>query len=149
MRLVVYTFKPKDWRAFEGLPYMAPLATDPAEIVRIMRWAKAEVYKRSKSGVDSPRYVIVLDDMYNWGKVADVSSEVSEIGSLGRASGIHLLIITQKLTAEGTGGKNSQAIANIGTRLVLGATSAQEAAQLTGSRSQGPKPWVDTMVTLY
>lgn len=137
LRLVVCTFKPKDWSAFAGLPHMAPLATDPGEIVRIMRWAKAEVYKRSKSGVDHPRYVVVLDDMYNWGKVADVSTEVSEIGSLGRASGIHLLIITQKLTAEGTGGKNSQAIANIGTRLVLGATSAQEAAQLTGIPKSG------------
>ena len=41
------------------------------------------MYRRSRAGVDSPRYVIVLDDMFNWGKQVDVGDEIAQIASLG------------------------------------------------------------------
>ena len=136
VRLAVCTFKPPDWEAFEGLPHVVAVATLPRRITDMLRWARAEVYRRSQLGVMSPRYVLVLDDMYNWGKVVDVGAEIGEIASLGRASGIHLVISTQKMTSEGVG-NNAAAIANISTRLILGATSAAEAAQVTGITGSG------------
>lgn len=136
VRLVVCTFKPKDWKAFEGLPHTVTMAVEPKEITKILRWAKEEVYRRSRAGIDSPHYIIVLDDMYNWGRIVDVGEEIGQIASLGRASGINLVISTQKVTAEGVG-NNSAAIANINTRLVLGANSGPEAAQVTGKKGTG------------
>lgn len=136
VRLAVCTFKPRDWNAFERLPHTLELAVEPKQIVRILRWAKAEVYRRSRQGISSPHYVIVLDDMYNWGKVVDVGDEIGQIASLGRASGISLVISTQKMTAEGVG-NNGAAISNISTRLVLGATSGPEASRVTGVKTSG------------
>ena len=136
VRLVVCTFKPPDWNAFAALPHMLDIATEPRQIVRILRWAKDEVYRRSRAGTTTPRWMIVLDDMYNWGRVVDVGTEIGEIASLGRASGIHLLISTQKVTSEGVG-NNAAAVSNISTRLVLGANSGAEAAQVTGLKGSG------------
>ena len=136
VRIAVATFKPKDWNAYGDLPHLLDIALEGKEIVRILKWANAEVYKRSRSGVDSPRYVIVLDDMFNWGKQVDVGEYIGQIASLGRAAGFNLLILTQRMTAEGLGNA-SAAVANITTRLVLGAGSASEAAQLTGLKGTG------------
>ena len=136
VRIAVATFKPKDWNAYGDLPHLLDIALEGKEILRILKWANAEVYKRSRSGVDSPRYVIVLDDMFNWGKQVDVGNEISQIASLGRAAGFNLLILTQRMTAEGLGNA-SAAVANITSRLVLGAGSASEAAQLTGLKGTG------------
>lgn len=135
VRLIVSTFKPADWAGYEHLPHVQALITTPDESVAMLRWLLSLVYQRSRTGANSPHLVMVLDDLLNLLAVEDVSGTLTEIASLGAASGVHLVIGTQRLGERGAGG--AAVTANITTRLVLGTASAQDAAQYTGRGGTG------------
>jgi hypothetical protein len=135
VRLIVSTFKPADWVGYSDLPHVQALITTPDESVAMLRWLLSLVYHRSRSGQNSPHLFMVLDDLLNLLAVEDVSGTLTEIASLGAASGVHLIIGTQRLGERGAGG--AAVTANITTRLVLGTASAQDAAQYTGRGGSG------------
>lgn len=135
VRLIISTFKPADWVGYEGLAHVQAVITSPDESVAMLRWLLSVVYERSRAGTNTPHLFMVLDDLLNLLAVEDVSGTLTEIASLGAASGVHLVIGTQRLGERGAGG--AAVTANITTRIVLGTASAQDAAQYTGRGGSG------------
>ena len=62
MQLIVSCFKAKNWEAFK--PF-AQIITDTSETVSMLSAARDLMYARAKSGIESPRVFIVLDDCLN------------------------------------------------------------------------------------
>lgn len=135
VRFIVSTFKPRDWKAFAGLPHTQAVIVRPAESAAMLRWLLSVVYDRTSTGVDTPHLFMVLDDLLNLLGVEDVADELAQIASLGRAAGVHLIIGTQRLGKRGAG--DAAVTGNITTRVVLGVASGNDAAQFTGRGKTG------------
>ena len=67
--------------------------------------------------------------------MTDVSNELVELASLGRAAGIHLIVGTQRLGKRGAG--DAAVTGNMPTRLVFGTADAQNAAFFSGRADSG------------
>lgn len=135
VRFIVSTFKPRDWQAFAALPHTQAVIVSPAESAAMLRWLLGEVNRRSRTGEDTPHIFMVLDDLLNLLAVEEVTDELAQIASLGRAAGVHLVIGTQRLGKRGAG--DAAVTGNITTRIVLGTASAADAAQFTGRGKSG------------
>jgi DNA polymerase III delta prime subunit len=135
VRLIVSTFKPKDWQAFGGLAHTFAVISDPRESEQMIHYLVEVMHSRAKSGVDTPRLFVFLDDLLNLLGVVHVDEELARLASLGRAAGIHLIVGTQRLGEKGAAG--GLVTGNIPTRLVFGTADAQDAALFTGRGGSG------------
>lgn len=135
VRMLALTFKPGDWAAFGKLPHTLAVVTDPQEAARAITWLRNLMHSRAKAGRVHPHLFIFLDDLLNLLAVADVTGPLTEIASLGRAAGLHLVIGTQRLGKRGAG--DATITGNIPARLVFGTADAQDASFFTGRGGSG------------
>lgn len=135
VRFIVSTFKPRDWQAFTRLPHTLAVIVTPDESTAMLRWLLGVVHDRARTGVSEPHYFMVLDDLLNLLAVQDVTNELAQIASLGRAAGVHLIIGTQRLGKRGAG--DAAVTGNMTTRIVLGTANASDAAQFAGRGKTG------------
>lgn len=94
IQIVVSCFKRKNWEEFE--PF-ASIITDVAQTVDMLAAARDLMYERAKTGVETPRIFIVLDDCLNLFAVDGVSEIMSELLPLARGCGINFILISQRL----------------------------------------------------
>lgn len=111
-------------KCYEGIPHMLmPVINDPIEADKALKWAVREMEERYKkfasTGVrnikayyekhpsgEMPYLVIVIDELADLMAVAksskeiDIENSICRLGQMARAAGIHLIIGTQRPSAE-------------------------------------------------
>ena len=136
LRMVLIDPKGRGFGAFAGLPHVVGgILREGAAVEKRLTWLVEEMAWREESGVRTPRVVVAVDE------VADVVAAAPGCGELltrlatrGREAGLHLVLCTQKPTAEAVG---SLLRANLPCRLVGRVTSAQEAVVASGIKGTG------------
>lgn len=124
VRLIMIDPKMIELGIYNGIPHMLiPVVTDPKKAAGALQWAVMEMLKRYKQfsekgvrdlqgyneAVDTsvgeqklPRIVVLIDELADLMLVAakDVEESICRVAQMGRASGIHLVIATQRPSAD-------------------------------------------------
>lgn len=129
------TGRSDDWSALDGCPYSYGMVMRP-DAPAALRWLRAEVDRRERTGDRLPHQVWFIDDLA--ALLLDdrsVAASLAYIASQGRARNIHLVIGSQAATAEAAGG--GLILENIGCSVTMRVTDAHSAARAAGrGRSQ-------------
>lgn len=130
VRLIMVDPKRVEFTGYAGLPHLyVPVVTEPRQAASALQWGVTEMERRLKvfehykvrdiktfnNNVDGDKYaemenppkhmpyfVIVIDELADLMMVAgkDVESSIVRIAQLGRAAGIHLIVATQRPSAD-------------------------------------------------
>lgn len=125
VRLIMIDPKMIELGIYNGIPHLLiPVVTDPKKAAGALNWAVAEMMKRYKlfaehnvrdlasyneavknseeGGEPLPRIVIVIDELADLMFVAknEVEESVARIAQMARAAGMHLVIATQRPSAD-------------------------------------------------
>ena len=146
VRLIMIDPKMVELGIYNGIPHLyVPVVTDPKKAAGALQWAVVEMLKRyrlfSEAGVRDlagynahqkklgaetmPQVVIVVDELADLMFVAskDVEESICRVAQMGRAAGMHLIIATQRPSADVITGLMK---ANIPSRIAFAVSSAME-----------------------
>lgn len=148
VRLIMVDPKMVELGIYNGIPHLLiPVVTDPKKAAGALQWAVTEMMKRyrvfSEVGVRDlasynqraaqsdgtlqkmPQVVVVIDELADLMLVAakEVEESICRVAQMGRASGIHLIIATQRPSADVITGLMK---ANIPSRIAFAVASAME-----------------------
>ena len=146
VRLIMIDPKMVELGIYNGIPHLfVPVVTDPKKAAGALQWAVVEMLKRyrlfseagvrdlagynahqKKQGAETmPQVVIVVDELADLMLVAskDVEESICRVAQMGRASGMHLIIATQRPSADVITGLMK---ANIPSRIAFAVSSAME-----------------------
>ena len=146
VRLIMVDPKMVELGIYNGIPHLlVPVVTDPKKAAGALQWAVVEMLKRyrlfSEAGVRDlagynahqkktggetmPQVVIVVDELADLMLVAskDVEESICRVAQMGRAAGMHLIIATQRPSADVITGLMK---ANIPSRIAFAVSSAME-----------------------
>lgn len=144
VRIILIDPKIVEFKAFEGIPQLLiPVVTDPKKAAGALNWAVNEMIRRYTIFADNgandlksfndiacndeilqklPQIVIFIDELADLMLVAgkEVEDSICRLAQMGRASGIHLVIATQRPTTDVITGLIK---ANIPSRIALAVKS--------------------------
>jgi len=139
LRLILVDPKMVELEPYNAMPYLlTPVITDMDKVVHALDWALAEMKSRlslfretkvrkldefnAKSSYKLPLIVIVVDEMADlmMRKKGDVEPKIVRLAQLARATGIHLILATQRPSV---GVITGIIKANIPARIALAVTS--------------------------
>ena len=147
VRLIMVDPKMVELSIYNGIPHLLiPVVTDPKKAAGALQWAVTEMMKRyrafSEVGVRDlksynahaarqpdmekmPQIVIVIDELADLMLVAakEVEESICRVAQMGRAAGMHLVIATQRPSADVITGLMK---ANIPSRISFAVASALE-----------------------
>lgn len=147
VKLIVVDPKMVEFGIYNGIPHLLiPVVTDAKKAAGALQWAVTEMMRRyrslSEAGVRDiesynklaateealepiPKLVVVIDELADLMLVAgkEVEEAICRIAQMGRASGVHLVIATQRPSADVITGLMK---ANIPSRIALVVSSAME-----------------------
>ncbi|MGI5977808.1 MAG: DNA translocase FtsK [Candidatus Limivicinus sp.] len=146
VRLIMIDPKMVELGVYNGIPHLyVPVVTDPKKAAGALQWSVVEMLKRyrlfSEAGVRDltsynkhckeageqilPRVVIVIDELADMMMIAskDVEESICRVAQMGRAAGMHLIIATQRPSADVITGLMK---ANIPSRIAFAVSSALE-----------------------
>ncbi|MDO4749445.1 MAG: DNA translocase FtsK [Eubacteriales bacterium] len=146
VRLIMIDPKMVELGIYNGIPHLyVPVVTDPKKAAGALQWAVVEMMKRyrlfsevgvrdlagynayrSKVGEPTmPQVVIVIDELADLMLVAskEVEESICRVAQMGRASGMHLVIATQRPSSDVITGLMK---ANIPSRIAFAVSSALE-----------------------
>ncbi|MBQ7737082.1 MAG: DNA translocase FtsK [Oscillospiraceae bacterium] len=146
VRLIMIDPKMVELGIYNGIPHLyIPVVTDPKKAAGSLQWAVVEMMKRyrlfSEVGVRDlvgynnymsrsqqptmPNVVIVIDELADLMLTAakEVEESICRVAQMGRAAGIHLVIATQRPSADVITGLMK---ANIPSRIAFAVSSALE-----------------------
>ncbi len=148
VKLIMVDPKMVELGIYNGIPHLLiPVVTDPKKAAGSLQWAVTEMMRRYKamsdagvrdlesynSIVDSqqtdskrlPQVVVIIDELADLMLVAakEVEESICRIAQMGRAAGIHLVIATQRPSADVITGLMK---ANIPSRIAFAVASAME-----------------------
>ena len=147
VRLIMVDPKMVELGIYNGIPHLLiPVVTDPKKAAGALQWAVTEMMKRyrtfSEVGVRDlaaynskasrtpgmekmPQIVIIIDELADLMLVAakEVEESICRVAQMGRASGMHLVIATQRPSADVITGLMK---ANIPSRIAFAVASAME-----------------------
>jgi S-DNA-T family DNA segregation ATPase FtsK/SpoIIIE len=132
LQLVLVDPKGRGFLPFAGLPHLlVPLLTRVAEVQPVLVRLVAEMEARDEQGRDTPRLVVVIDELADLLQVGgqEVEALLTRLTQRGREAGLHLVCCTQKPTAAVIGGLVKS---NFPVRLVGSVTSPEDAKVATG-----------------
>ena len=145
VRLIMVDPKMIELGVYNGIPHLLiPVVTDPKKAAGALQWAVMEMLRRYRLIADSgtrdldsynryaertegvqtmPRLVILVDELADLMLVAakDVEESICRIAQMGRAAGIHMVIATQRPSADVITGLMK---ANIPSRIAFAVDSA-------------------------
>ena len=146
VRLIMVDPKMVELGVYNGIPHLLiPVVTDPKKAAGALQWAVNEMMKRyrsfsevgakdlesynnhaRKNGLDPlPQIVVVIDELADLMLVAakEVEESICRVAQMGRASGMHLVIATQRPSADVITGLMK---ANIPSRIAFAVASSLE-----------------------
>ena len=147
VKLIMVDPKMVELGIYNGIPHLLiPVVTDPKKAAGSLQWAVTEMMRRYKamsdagvrdlesynsiveaegSGNKLPQVVVIIDELADLMLVAakEVEESICRIAQMGRASGIHLVIATQRPSADVITGLMK---ANIPSRIAFSVASAME-----------------------
>ncbi|HIT33047.1 MAG TPA: DNA translocase FtsK [Candidatus Faecousia intestinigallinarum] len=150
VRLIMVDPKMVELGIYNGIPHLLiPVVTDPKKAAGSLQWAVTEMMRRyramsdlgvrdlesynniimnqemDESGQKLPQVVVIIDELADLMLVAakEVEESICRIAQMGRAAGIHLLIATQRPSADVITGLMK---ANIPSRIAFAVASAME-----------------------
>ena len=147
VKLIVVDPNMVEFGIYNGIPHLLiPVVTDAKKAAGALQWAVTEMMRRyrslSEAGVRDiesynklaesdetlehmPKLVIVIDELADLMLVAgkEVEEAICRVAQMGRASGVHLVIATQRPSADVITGLMK---ANIPSRIALVVSSAME-----------------------
>ena len=146
VRLIMVDPKMVELGVYNGIPHLLiPVVTDPKKAAGALQWAVNEMMKRyrsfsevgakdlesynnhaRKNGQDPlPQIVVVIDELADLMLVAakEVEESICRVAQMGRASGMHLVIATQRPSADVITGLMK---ANIPSRIAFAVASSLE-----------------------
>ena len=147
VRLIMIDPKMVELGIYNGIPHLLiPVVTDPKKAAGALQWGVTEMMKRYRLMADAgvrdlesynktcdvdgereklPQIVVVIDELADLMLVAakEVEESICRIAQMGRASGIHLVIATQRPSADVITGLMK---ANIPSRIAFAVASAME-----------------------
>ena len=146
VKLIMIDPKMVELGVYNGIPHLyIPVVTDPKKAAGALQWAVTEMLKRyrlfSELGVRNleaynqhliengqpkiPNVVVVIDELADLMLVAskDVEESICRVAQMGRAAGMHLVIATQRPSADVITGLMK---ANIPSRIAFAVSSALE-----------------------
>ena len=146
VRLIMIDPKMVELGIYNGIPHLyIPVVTDPKKAAGSLQWSVVEMLKRyrlfSEAGVRDiagynalqkkngeptlPQVVIVIDELADLMMTAakEVEESICRVAQMGRAAGMHLVIATQRPSADVITGLMK---ANIPSRIAFAVSSATE-----------------------
>ena len=146
VKLIMIDPKMVELGIYNGIPHLLiPVVTDPKKAAGSLQWAVTEMMRRYKSMSDAgvrdlesynsimeseegeklPQIVVIIDELADLMLVAakEVEESICRIAQMGRAAGIHLIIATQRPSADVITGLMK---ANIPSRIAFAVASAME-----------------------
>ena len=148
VKLIMVDPKMVELGIYNGIPnLLIPVVTDPKKAAGSLQWAVTEMMRRYKAMSDAgvrdlesynsiiesqemdgnklPQVVVIIDELADLMLVAakEVEESICRIAQMGRAAGIHLIIATQRPSADVITGLMK---ANIPSRIAFAVASAME-----------------------
>lgn len=147
VRLIMIDPKMVELGIYNGIPHLLiPVVTDPKKASGSLQWAVSEMMRRysimSESGTRDiasynkaiegnperkklPKIVVVIDELADLMMVAakEVEESICRVAQMGRAAGVHLVIATQRPSANVITGLMK---ANIPSRIAFAVASSME-----------------------
>ncbi len=148
VKLIMVDPKMVELGVYNGIPHLLiPVVTDPKKAAGSLQWAVTEMMRRYKAMSDAgvrdlesynsimesqeegakklPQVVVIIDELADLMLVAakEVEESICRIAQMGRAAGIHLIIATQRPSADVITGLMK---ANIPSRIAFAVASAME-----------------------
>ena len=147
VKLIMVDPKMVELGIYNGIPHLLiPVVTDPKKAAGSLQWAVTEMLRRYKmmsdlgvrdlesynsivtaeeGGQKLPSVVIIIDELADLMMVAakEVEDSICRIAQMGRAAGMHLIIATQRPSANVITGLMK---ANIPSRIAFSVASAME-----------------------
>ena len=147
VKLIMVDPKMVELGIYNGIPHLLiPVVTDPKKAAGSLQWAVTEMLRRYKAMSDAgvrdlesynsimesqeegkklPQVVVIIDELADLMLVAakEVEESICRIAQMGRAAGIHLIIATQRPSADVITGLMK---ANIPSRIAFAVASAME-----------------------
>ena len=146
VKLIMVDPKMVELGIYNGIPHLLiPVVTDPKKAAGSLQWAVTEMLRRYKAmsdagvrdlesynavmemeeGTKLPQIVVIIDELADLMLVAakEVEESICRIAQMGRASGIHLIIATQRPSSDVITGLMK---ANIPSRIAFSVASALE-----------------------
>jgi len=148
VKLIMVDPKMVELGIYNGIPHLLiPVVTDPKKAAGSLQWAVTEMMRRYKimsdagvrdlesynsimegqetDGKKLPQVVVIIDELADLMLVAakEVEESICRIAQMGRAAGIHLIIATQRPSADVITGLMK---ANIPSRIAFAVSSAME-----------------------
>ncbi|MBQ8834582.1 MAG: DNA translocase FtsK [Oscillospiraceae bacterium] len=147
VKLIMVDPKMVELGIYNGIPHLLiPVVTDPKKAAGSLQWAVTEMMRRYKmmsdmgvrdlesynsivtaeeDGQKLPQVVIIIDELADLMMVAakEVEDSICRIAQMGRAAGMHLIIATQRPSADVITGLMK---ANIPSRIAFSVASAME-----------------------
>ena len=153
VRLIMVDPKMVELSVYNGIPHLLiPVVTDPKKAAGALQWAVNEMMKRyrifSEVGAKDlesynnharregretmPQIIVVIDELADLMLVAarEVEESICRVAQMGRASGMHLIIATQRPSADVITGLMK---ANIPSRIAFSVASALESRIILGN----------------
>ena len=146
VKLIMVDPKMVELGIYNNIPHLLiPVVTDPKKAAGSLQWAVTEMLRRykmmsdagvrdlesynsimlSEEGQKLPQVVIIIDELADLMMVAakEVEDSICRIAQMGRAAGMHLIIATQRPSADVITGLMK---ANIPSRIAFSVASAME-----------------------
>ena len=147
VRLIMVDPKMVELSNYDGIPHLLiPVVTDPKKDAGALQWAVTEMMRRYRTFADKkvrkleeynalaartgevehmPSIVVVIDELADLMLVAakEVEESICRVAQMGRAAGMHLVIATQRPSADVITGLMK---ANIPSRIAFAVASAME-----------------------
>ena len=147
VKLIMVDPKMVELGIYNGIPHLLiPVVTDPKKAAGSLQWAVTEMLRRYRAMSDMgvrdlesynsivqdqeegqrlPQIVVIIDELADLMLVAakEVEESICRIAQMGRAAGIHLIIATQRPSADVITGLMK---ANIPSRIAFAVASAME-----------------------
>ncbi len=148
VKLIMVDPKMVELGIYNGIPHLLiPVVTDPKKAAGSLQWAVSEMLRRYRAmsdlgvrdlesynsiiesqgedGEKLPQVVVIIDELADLMLVAakEVEESICRIAQMGRAAGIHLIIATQRPSADVITGLMK---ANIPSRIAFAVASAME-----------------------
>ena len=146
VKLIMIDPKMVELGIYNAIPHLLiPVVTDPKKAAGSLQWAVTEMMRRYKSMSDAgvrdlesynsimeaedgeklPQVVVIIDELADLMLVAakEVEESICRIAQMGRAAGIHLIIATQRPSADVITGLMK---ANIPSRIAFAVASAMD-----------------------